>query len=126
MILVDTSIWIEYFKGNQEVIALDYLIDSNSICINNLILAELIPSINHRKENELKDLLCRITNLPLTINWNEIVFMQTQNLKKGINKVGIPDLIIAQNVIDNNLELYARDAHFELMSELHGFKLYGV
>ncbi len=50
--------------------------------------------------------------------------MQTQNLKNGINKVGIPDLIIAQNVIDNNLELYTFDHHFKLMSTLHGFRLF--
>ena len=50
--------------------------------------------------------------------------MQTQNLKNGINNVGIANLIIAQNVIDNDLELYTLDRHFELMSELHDFRLF--
>jgi len=124
MILVDTSIWIEFFKGNQETKILNKLIDDNTICVNDLILAELLPSINQRKEINLRDLLCRITNIPLRINWKELVFMQTINLKNGINKVGIPDVIISQNAIDNNLEIFTRDSHFELMSDLHGVKIF--
>ena len=124
MILVDSSVWIEYFKGNEQTLALNKLLDLNNICVNDLILAELLPSINHKKESVLKELLLTITKIPLNINWNTIIYMQTQNLKNGINKVGIADLIIAQNVIDNDLELYTLDRHFELMSELHAFRLF--
>ena len=92
MILVDSSVWIEYFKGNEQTLPLNKLLDLNNVCVNDLILAELIPSINHKKENELKELLLTITKIPLTINWNTIIYMQTQNLKNGINKVGIADL----------------------------------
>ena len=123
MILVDSSIWIEYFKGNKIVLPLDSLIDLNNICVNDLVLSELLPSINHKKEHRLKELLLTITRIPLVINWNGIIDMQTQNLKNGINKVGISDLIIAQNVIDNDLELYTLDRHFKLMSELHDLRL---
>ncbi|MEQ8198930.1 MAG: PIN domain-containing protein [Clostridiaceae bacterium] len=124
MVLVDSSVWIEYFKGNEQTLPLNTLLDLNNICINDLILAELLPSINHKKENVLKELLLTITKIPLTINWNTIIYMQTQNIKNGINKIGIADLIIAQNVIDNDLELYTFDRHFELMSELHDFRLF--
>jgi len=124
MILVDSSVWIEYFKGNEKSLPLNNLLDLNTICVNDLILAELLPSINHKKENVLKELLLTITKVPLTINWNTIVYMQTQNLKNGINKVGIADLIIAQNAIDNDLELFTLDRHFDLMSDLHDFRLF--
>ncbi len=124
MILVDSSVWIAYFKGDPQALPLDKLIDFNNICINDLILAELIPSINLKNEDKLKKLLFAITKVPLTINWNSIISLQTQNLKKGINKVGIPDLIILQNVIDNDLELYTFDRHFELMSEIHSCRLF--
>jgi len=126
MILVDTSVWIEYFKGNAETLILNDLIDSNTLCINDLILAELIPSINHKKEIELKELLSGITNVKLSINWDEIIFMQTLNLRNGINKVGLPDLIIAQNAIGNNLPLFALDGHFNLIAGLHGLTLFNI
>ncbi len=124
MILVDSSVWIEYFKGNEQTLALNKLLDHNNICVNDLILAELLPSINQKKESVLKELILTITKIPLNINWNTIIYLQTQNLKNGINKVGIADLIITQNVIDNDLELYTLDRHFELMSELHNFRLF--
>lgn len=124
MVLVDSSVWIEYFKGTESALPLNDLIDSNNICINDLILAELLPSISHKKENRLKELLLTVTKIPIEINWNHIIHMQTLNLRNGINKVGIGDLIIAQNGMDNDLELFALDKHFQLMSELHGLKLY--
>lgn len=123
MVLVDSSVWIAYFKGNSQTQILNTLLDMNSVCINDLILAELIPSMQHKNEYELRDLLLEITKIPLQIQWNEIIEMQTINLKKGINKVGIADLIIAQQVKDNNLSLYTLDRHFQLMSPLHNFQL---
>ncbi|NQT58644.1 MAG: PIN domain-containing protein [Bacteroidetes bacterium] len=124
MVLVDSSVWIEYFKGNECTLPLNGLIDSNNICINDLILSELIPSINHRKEENLKELLLSVAKIPIEINWNYIITMQTLNLRNGIHKVGISDLIIAQNTIENDMELFALDKHFLLMSELHGIKIY--
>jgi predicted nucleic acid-binding protein len=124
MVLVDSSAWIEYFKGNKIALPINDLIDINNLCVNELILAELIPSVNHKKENKLKELLMTLTRIPLKINWNNIINMQTKNLKNGINKVGLVDLLIAENVIANGLELFAIDKHFTLMSELHGIREY--
>lgn len=41
--------------------------------------------------------------------------MQLTCLRNGINKVGIPDLIIAQHAIQNNLSLFSLDKHFTLL-----------
>lgn len=74
--------------------------------------------------NVLKELLLTITKIPLNINWNTIINMQTQNLKNGLNKVSIADLLIVQNVIDNDVELYTLDRHFKLISTLYDFRLF--
>jgi len=124
MVLVDSSVWIEYFKGNDSVLPLNELIDSNNLCINDLILAELLPSINHKNENDLKELLLAIEKIDMEIDWHQIISMQTKNLRNGINKVGISDLIIIQNAIESNIELYTIDKHFDLMSKIHELKLY--
>ena len=57
----------------------------------------------------------RLQNVPLSINWNLIINYQIANLRREINKVGIPDLIILDQVISNNLILYSEDRHFRLM-----------
>jgi predicted nucleic acid-binding protein len=124
MILVDTSVWINYFSGHEGTLALNQLIDTNNVCINDLILAELIPSIRHLREHELGDLLYSIHKLNLVIDWNRIIHMQTENLRQGLNKVGIPDLVIAQNAIDHDVELFTLDKHFSLMSGINGLKLF--
>jgi predicted nucleic acid-binding protein len=111
-ILVDSSIWIAFFRGSIPQDALFQLIDTNQICTNDLILSEIVPSLRARKEKALVDILYRIQCYPLAIEWLEIIDFQVRNIRKGINNVGISDLIIMQNVIQHSLVLYAVDSHF--------------
>jgi len=37
-ILVDTSVWVDYFRSGKNSTQLDLYIDQNIICVNNLIL----------------------------------------------------------------------------------------
>ena len=94
-IVVDSSVWIEYFKGSNKINFqfMDEILYNNLVCINDLILAELIPFLKIKKQNELIDLLSYITKIPLVVDWHGIIKFQESNLKHGINKVGIlPDL----------------------------------
>jgi predicted nucleic acid-binding protein len=95
---------------------IDLLLDQNRVCTNDVILSELVPSITHKKELRLAGLLTNIYTFPLTIDWNEIRAFQLMNLKNGNNNIGISDIIIAQNSIQNNLEIVTEDKHFLLMS----------
>ncbi len=124
MILVDSSVWIAYFKGDERALPLNELIDLNDLCINDLILAELIPSIVQKKENTLKDLLLAIKTINIEINWQELMEMQVLNLSKGIHNVGIADLIIAQNAMRHNVELFTLDRHFILLRQHQKLKIY--
>lgn len=122
-ILVDSSIWVDYFRGGVNSEIMDRYIDKNIICTNYLILSELFPALRIRKQNKLIDLLNEISKIPLDINWNRIIDYQTTCLKKGINKVGIPDLIIVDNAIKNDLILFSFDKHFKLISKYIDLKL---
>jgi predicted nucleic acid-binding protein len=123
-VLVDTSVWIEYFAGNDFENKIDKLIDEGKICTNKIILCELIPFLKFKNEIELIDLLNSIDIYPLNINWEKIIDYQTKNVKNNLKKIGIPDLLILENVLDNNLELYTYDKHFNEMQKLHKLKLY--
>lgn len=125
-ILIDTSIWIEYFRGSGNIKSdiINNLIDNNQICTNNLILSELIPPLKLKKELKLIDILITIRNIPINIIWEDIINYQIINLKNGINNVGIPDIIIMQNVINNNLELFSLDKHFQLMNKFIKFNIF--
>jgi predicted nucleic acid-binding protein len=123
-VLVDTSIWIDYFRGDGDSEELDFLIDENLIVTNEIILAELLPFIKVRNELKLIKLLQEIKITPLQIHWNEIIEYQVKCLKSGANGIGIPDLIIAQNAMQNESKIYAYDMHFRLLNEVLKVQLY--
>lgn len=123
-ILVDSSIWINYFNNKRYYNILTELIIDNQICTNNLVLTELIPFLKIKKMNELITALLEVDSIPININWEIIMNYQLINLKNGINTVGIPDLIILDNVISNNLILFTADKHFILMNEYLEFSIF--
>lgn len=122
-ILVDSSVWIDYFRDGKYSNQLDYYIEQNIISSNDLILAELIPVLKLKSKFPVVSLLRNITLIPLVINWENIISYQTTCLKQGINKVGIPDLIILDNVIQNDLTLFSLDKHFKLINNHIDFNL---
>lgn len=121
-ILIDSSVWIDYFRGGDNSEVLDSFIDENILCTNYLILSELLPAFNPKKHVRLIKLLREINRIPLNIDWEKIIHYQNNCLSNGINKVGIPDLIILDNVIQNDLVLYSFDKHFDLIQKHINFK----
>ena len=123
-VFVDTSVWIDYFRNTGRAEVVELLIEENLVVTNEMILAELIPFLNQRKEFTLVALLGEITRQPISINWDEIIRFQTNCLKHGVNGIGIPDLIIAQNAMQGKLKLLSNDKHFISVSKLCGLELY--
>jgi hypothetical protein len=72
------------------------------VCTNDIILTGLLPSIIHRGEYRLAELLGNLRKNRLQIEWPEIQDIQVLNLKYGNNNVGISDIIIAQNCMQND------------------------
>jgi len=123
-VLVDTSIWIDYFRGGTNSSDLDSLIDENIIVINDIVLAELVPYLKIKKQTKVIKLLHEINRIPMSINWDEIIEFQVKCLKNGANGVGIPDLIIAQNAKEHKCKVYSLDKHFRLLNQVLKVKLY--
>ena len=117
-VLVDTSVWIDYFRGSEDSKNLDLLIDENIIVINEIVLAELQPYLKIKKQTKVIELLHEINKTPLDINWKEIIEFQVKCLESGANGVGIPDLIIAQNAKQNGSKVYSLDKHFRLLNQV--------
>jgi predicted nucleic acid-binding protein len=116
-VLVDSSVWVDYFRSGEYGDTLDLLIEENLIVTNDIILSELIPPLIIHHEIKLIALLREITKQPMLINWDEIIHYRTICLKHGINGMGIPDIIIAQNAIQGRLKLLSKDKHFALLAK---------
>ncbi len=117
-VLVDTSIWVDYFKNGLNSGKLDEILDDNCLFTNDIVLAELIPFLMIKKQYKIVDLLRNIPLLPLKIDWAEIIQWQVACLTAGINGIGIPDLIIAQNSKQNRSAIYSLDKHFRLLNQV--------
>jgi hypothetical protein len=115
-ILVDTSIWVDYFRGTRTADALDLLIEENLVVTNQIILAELLPPLFIQNQKHLIELMREIKQYPMNIDWDDITQMRITCLKSGLNSIGIPDLIIAQNAIQGDMRLLSADKHFSLMA----------
>ncbi len=122
-VLVDTSIWVRYFRSGKHSGKLDFLIDENLIVVNDLILAELVPFLEIRNQRKLISLLRHINKLPLHIDWDQLIEFQVKCLRKGVNGIGLPDLMVAQNAKQNLCEIFSLDHHFQLMKDIVGFEL---
>jgi hypothetical protein len=124
-VLVDTSVWIEYFRKGDNSGKLDFLIDENLVAVNDLILAELVPFLKIRNQQRIINLLYKVRCLSLMIEWKQIIEFQFMCLKNGLNGIGIPDLVIAQNAKQNGCEIYSLDSHFMLMKDVLDLQLTG-
>lgn len=125
MILVDTSVWIDYFREGKGSEMLDELIKADLVCTNEIILTELIPALLHRNQKQVVEYLKALPCVSYTVFWEGIRMLQKLNLQNGVNKVGLPDLMIVQHCIESNLELWSLDKHFRLMSKNVSLKLFG-
>lgn len=123
MILVDSSVWVGYFRAGENADMLETLIKLDLVCTNEIILSELIPALKHNNQKEVIESLKALPCVPYAIFWEGIRALQTLNLQNRINKVGLPDLMIAQHCIDENIELWSLDKHFRLMATHTTLKL---
>ncbi|MBI5895106.1 MAG: PIN domain-containing protein [Desulfobacterales bacterium] len=117
-VIVDTSVWIAYFRAGNSFELLDPLIDENLVVTNDLILAELIPFLKVRNQKKVIDLMYHLNKAAMNIHWEEIIDFQCRCLQEGINGVGIPDLIVAQNALQNHCAIFSLDNHFKLMQKI--------
>ena len=117
MILVDTSVWIDYFKGveNPHTDLLDTSIIQGSVAIGDLIFLEILQGIRNDKQyRQTKQSL-------LALNQYEMFGIDMAGKcadnyralrKKGITIRKTADIIIATFCIENNLPLLFLDRDF--------------
>lgn len=120
-ILVDSCVWVQFLNSQNPT--LRELLRKNKACINEVVMMELIPTFKLSRNFEGIDLLKAVKNVPLSIDWTNLQQLRLENLQNGINNIGIPDLIILQNALQNKLPICTLDKHFKLMRKIFDFEL---
>jgi predicted nucleic acid-binding protein len=127
MILVDSSVWIDYFNGVEatETKLLDEFLTTDTICIGDIILAEVLQGFRNDKDYKLaKDMLLE---LPIyQIMTPELAIVCADNYrklrKKGITVRRSVDNWIAIFCIQNKIPLLFSDKDFNAYVEHLGLR----
>ena len=118
MILVDSSVWIDYFRGkdNAQTAMLDKLLDRELLCIGDLILAEILQGFAHDRDfNQARKMLTSL--IVVELGGQEIAIQAANNFRilrnLGVSVRKTIDTIIATRCIANDYELLHNDKDFE-------------
>ncbi|HEB74935.1 MAG TPA: PIN domain nuclease [Nitrospirae bacterium] len=121
MILVDTSVWIDFLNGahSKERHALHRLIEEEEdISITEIILTEILQGIKEDKDfKRVKDYLLE---LPIHRPKGTETYLKAAGIYRDCRKRGktvrkTVDCIIAAICMENNLTLLHKDSDFELI-----------
>ena len=127
MILVDTSIWINFFREKSSPTGgtLDTLLEEGKVCICGLIEAELIPGLRQVDRSKVWSLLAGLPRLEIPLDiMPDLINIQEKALSQGRGPFSIPDLLLAAVALRNSLPLFSLDRHFEAISQLTGLQLW--
>ena len=133
MILVDTSVLIDYFKGveNKPVKKFHQVLESNiPFGINHLIYMEVLQGSQTDKDfNLLKKYLITQTFYELKNgreSYAEAARMYLKLRKKGVTVKSTIDCLIARIAVENELFLLHNDADFDRIAKHFPLKIWNV
>ena len=128
MLVVDTSVWIDYFNGveNPQTDFLNTVLDKTPILIGDLILAEVLQGFRHDPDFEKvrraigKYMQANIVSPVLAVqSARNYRFLR----KKGVTVRKTIDSLIATYCIENDHELLHNDSDFDGYEEHLGLRV---
>jgi predicted nucleic acid-binding protein len=120
LILVDSSIWIEFFRHPQAPasLVLDHLLAHRLVCTTGLVKAEVVPGA--RSARDFRRLRLLFDALPLAPErdgfWVHLTRFRYRLHVKGVLGISIPDLMIATVAIQNQKLVFTADEDFTRMT----------
>ncbi len=128
MILVDSSVWIDFFRGkaSPEVEWLDKNLGIEGFVVGDLILAEVLRGFKEdRGFREARRLLGRLEQL--TLGGEELAVEAASNFRRlrarGITVRGTVDVIIATRCLADGLRLLHSDRDFDPFEQHLGLRV---
>ena len=122
MIFVDSSVWIDYFRGiaTKETELLDRLLGVEPIATGDLVLAEVLQGFQSDRDfNQAKKLLTSLVMVEML--GQEIAIQAARNFRtlreRGVTVRKTIDTIIATYCIENELALLHSDRDFDAFVE---------
>jgi hypothetical protein len=127
MILVDSSVWIDFFRGTStpQVERLDSLLGIEPLAIGDLILTEVLQGFNSERDfNQARKLLATLEMVH--IGGADIAVQAARNFRtlrqRGVTIRKTIDTLIATRCIESNFALLYSDRDFDPFVEHLGLR----
>ena len=128
MILVDSSVWIDYFNGQQTEASnyLDAALGQADFIIGDIVLTEVLQGFKHDKDFDTAKSLLTSLDVHQLLD-SSIAIKSAENFRflrrKGLTVRKTVDVIIATYCIENQITLLQSDKDFLPFSEHLGLRL---
>jgi len=127
VILVDSSVWIDFFRGGEtaQTQQLDLLLGQEPLAVGDLILAEVLQGFTSEKDfNQAKKLLMGLD--VVEIGGQEIAIQAAKNFRtlrqQGVTIRKTIDTLIATKCIESGYALLYSDRDFDPFVEHLGLR----
>lgn len=122
MILVDTTVWIDFFAGRDRPHALkmESLIEGGEdLCTCGVIMTEVLQGI--RDDRACREVLALLSGL-LYLPMDRAIFIQASKIYRDLRKKGITvrkaiDCMIASVCVNHNVHLLHNDRDFMFIAD---------
>ena len=118
-ILVDTSVWIEFFRKEQSAVSkrIRGYLEQNEVCYTGPVAIELYQGAKTRKELEVIDHLLQVIDyVEITRTHYHRAGRISHDAARSGQIFSIVDLILAVVAHDKQLRLFSLDSHFKEIS----------
>lgn len=122
-VVVDTSVWIEFFKG-KPFPDVERALKEGRVYLSPIVVAELLSGVrSKREETQLMEFMSELPMVETPIeHWIAVGRLRCRCLRKGFS-LSTPDAHIAQATLDLNGRLYTQDAIFRKIMPIAGIKV---
>lgn len=106
MILCDTNIFIEIYKGNNDIISAFKKIGQHNVAISDVSCAELLYGARNMKElRAIRNDINVLTVLPIQTAISTLAVLLVEKYTLS-HKLSLPDALIAATALQYNMALY--------------------
>jgi predicted nucleic acid-binding protein len=128
VILVDSSVWIDYFTGTNtaQTERLDRLLGVEPLAIGDLILTEVLQGFDN--ERDFNDARKMLTSLMLVELGGQKIAIQAAKNFRALRSLGVTvrktiDTIIATRCIESGYDLLHNDRDFDPFAQHLGLRV---
>jgi len=115
-VLVDTSVWVSYFRGGSPVISekVDSLLAGDEVCVPKIVLAELVQGAKSEREiSTIEDFFDAFTILDQSPETWLKAGQLSRQLKNRGKTIHLLDCYIAVIAMENSCAILTLDDHFK-------------